>query len=369
MSVQPPIQWTSSPACPALADDATCTDWNRLNAQRGNHTILDAHALRAALDVFGEGNEMLVVGRDREGLAAMMIVRRSGALQWQTFQPSQLPLGAVVTRSGVALAEMAASAIQAMPGLCWVLSLTQVDPLPHERPAASKTLRVADYIPTAWLEVAGSFDDYWATRGKNLRQNLRKQRKKLADEGRALKMLMLRSPDEMPAAIARYGALESSGWKSAEGTAIHPDNAQGRFYTRWLQDAATIGEALVTEYRFDDRTVAMNLGLLRDGTLIVLKTAYDESLKAVSPAFLLREDELRAFFAGTEVKRIEYFGRVMEWHTRLTDHQRTLYHLTQYRWAWLRRLLEARRRRTPAKPQGAALAAEACADRPSTDQA
>lgn len=356
MSSPRAIRWTFSPAKSALADDANSGQWNRLNSDRGNHPILDAAALRAALDVFGDGNEMLAIGRDNAGPAAMLVVQRTGALQWRTFQPSQLPLGALVARSDLALPDIAASAIKALPGFCWVLSFTQIDPLLHERPAGDDTFVVTDYIPTAWLEITGSFEDYWASRGKNLRQNLRKQRKKLADEGRELRMFTLRSPAEMDAAIARYGALESSGWKSAEGTAIHPDNAQGRFYTRWLQEAATLGQAIVTEYRFDGRTVAMNLGLLRDGTLIVLKTAYDESWKAVSPAFLLREDELKAFFAGNEVKRIEYFGRVMEWHTRLTEHQRTLYHLTQYRWGWLRRVLEARRLRAGAKPRSEAAA-------------
>ena len=148
----------------------------------------------------------------------------------------------------------------------------------------------------------------------------------------------------MAGAIARYGALESGGWKATEGTAIHPDNSQGRFYTQLLEDAASRSEAVVFECRFNDRTVASNLCLLRRGVLVVLKTTYDESIpKSLSPAFLLREDELQHFFAGTEVQRVEYFGRRMDWHTKLTEHQRTLYHLTTYRWPIIKRLAAWRR--------------------------
>ena len=140
--------------------------------------------------------------------------------------------------------------------------------------------------------------------------------------------------------------MESTGWKASQGTAIHPDNDQGRFYLQLFEDAARQGQALVTEYLFGDHTVAMNLSLLRRGELVVLKTTYDESIgKALSPASLLREDELQAFFDGGEVKRIEYYGRTMDWHTKLTEQQRTLYHLTTYRWPWLKNLAERRRER------------------------
>ena len=154
----------------------------------------------------------------------------------------------------------------------------------------------------------------------------------------------------MAGAIDRYGELESGGWKAGQGTAVHRDNAQGRFYLRLLEEAADKGEALVTEYRFGNKTVAMNLGLLRNQTWVVLKTAYDESIdKSLSPASLLREEELQQFFATAQVQRMEYFGRLMEWHTRLTDKQRTLYHVTAYRWPWIRQFAE-RRATVPVAP-------------------
>jgi hypothetical protein len=97
----------------------------------------------------------------------------------------------------------------------------------------------------------------------------------------------------------------------------------------------------------------MNLGLLRGGQLIVLKTAYDESYKTLSPAFLLREEELQAFFAQGHVKRIEYYGKVMDWHTKLTPEARTLYHFTQYRWAWLQGWLSRRQAKAKARSSAA----------------
>ena len=111
---------------------------------------------------------------------------------------------------------------------------------------------------------------------------------------------------------------------------------------------------MVYEYLFDERVVAMNLCLARKDVLIVLKTTYDESIQSLSPAFLLREAELQELFAQGQIRRLEYFGRLMDWHTKWTDQKRTLYHLTQYRWPFLKRLAQGRRRRADPASQAAA---------------
>ncbi|MCM8638727.1 GNAT family N-acetyltransferase, partial [Accumulibacter sp.] len=152
----------------------------------------------------------------------------------------------------------------------------------------------------------------------------------------------------MATVIERYGALESTGWWEADrGTAIHPDNAQGKFYRRLLECAATRGEAVVFEYLFDDRVVASNLCLRRDEVLVILKTTYDESIQSYSPAFLLSQDTIELLCHEGRVQRIEYYGRMMEWHSRWTETSRVLYHLTIYRWPLLLQLAAWRRRRSP----------------------
>ena len=351
------LKWARATAGAALAQTAVATDWDRLNAVRGDLPFLSAAAIANALETFGTGREQLLTGRRGGQVVAMFVLVPDGALRWRTFQPSQVPLGAWVAEPSLPIVELTNSLVRGPLGLCLALSITQVDPRLAPRAADDARTQHADYIDTGWLDIAGSFDDYWAARGKNLRQNMRKQRNKLAADGIETGLRMLRDVADMGPALDRYGALESAGWKAGEGTAIHAANAQGRFYRRLFEDAAARGEALVCEYLFDGRTVAMNLGLLRRGELIVLKTAYDESInKSLSPASLLREDELRTFFEGTEVRRIEYYGKLMDWHTKLTAEKRTLYHLTQYRWGWVR-ALAAQRQRARAEAAAAAAAA------------
>ncbi len=337
------LAWQATPAGALAGSADLAAAWDRLNALHENLPFMSAATLTCALEHFGRGDERLLVARVDERIVAMLVLVRVDRWRWRTFQPSQLPLGALVAEPGVALPALAHSLLRRCPGFALGLSLTEIDPWQMPREADTPAALHTDYIETGWIDIDGSFADYWAARGKNLRQNMRKQRTKLADEGIRIETRVLTDPADMDAAIARYGALESAGWKAAGGTAIAPDNAQGRFYRELFEHAAQRGEAVVYECTFDDRTVAMNLCLRRDATLVVLKTTYDESIRNCSPAFLLNQDAVESLFAEGRIRRLEYYGRLMEWHTKWTDNRRTLYHLSAYRWPVIRRLARWRR--------------------------
>ena len=345
---KPRLVWKNLAASSMSQDGQLVKDWNRLNAARGGLAFLAGDAIVSALKILGTGNERLLIARDDTSVVAMFLLVPAGKFRWQTFQPSQLPLGAWVAEAHLELLGVARSLLRGPLGLCLGLSITQVDPRIAPRTEDTPDNQSIDYIDTGWIDIQGSFDDYWSSRGKNLRQNMRKQRTKLLADGVSLRMQVLRGHADMASAIARYGSLESTGWKAKEGTAIHPDNAQGRYYRELLEQASQRGEAVVYQYQFGDQVVAMNLCLLHQGTLVVLKTTYDETIKSFSPAFLLREEELQSIYKEGDIKRMEYFGRLMDWHTKLTDKKRTIYHLTLYRWPLLKKLAEARRTKTSA---------------------
>jgi hypothetical protein len=339
------LRWSRFPATALAERPDLAARWTLLNAARLNLPFLDADVVNLALRCFGQGQEQLLVARRNGEPVAMLIMVRLGHGRWQTFQPSQLPLGCWVSQAGLDVTQLCRELTRGPLGPCLTVGLTQVDPLMAPRGSGETDCSWDDYIATAWLDIAGSFDEYWAQRGKNLRQNLRKQRNRLAADSIEARMLAWQEPADVRAAVGRYAALESAGWKAQGNTAIGTGNTQGRFYTELFDAAARRGEARVFEYRFGESTVACNLALLRAGILVVLKTTYDESQpKHLSPASLLREEELQLFFAGTEVRRIEYYGKLMDWHTKLTEQSRVLYHLGVYRWAWLRDLAVRRRR-------------------------
>jgi CelD/BcsL family acetyltransferase involved in cellulose biosynthesis len=185
------------------------------------------------------------------------------------------------------------------------------------------------------VEVAGSFESYWEARGKNLRQNMAKQRRKLEADGAAPVLEALRRPEQVAEGVRDYGALESASWKAEGGTAIHPDNAQGRFYRAMLEAFCARGLGCIYRYRFGEKVVAVDLCVESAEVQVILKTTYDSSNRALSPAFLMRQEAFRGVWEAGRIRRIEFFGKVMEWHTRWTDKARTLYHVNCYRWPFL----------------------------------
>lgn len=310
--------------------------WDALIRSRPGTPFLESAFLRPLLEVFGTGGERLCLLQDSGRLRAAAIMQRGGNAIWQTFQPSQLPLGAWITDGHVDLSTACNSLISLLPGMTLALGVSQVDPRLQQRPEDTARLRTQNYIATAWVDIEGDFDAYWEARGKNIKQNTRKQRNKLQAEGIDTRIQCITTPDLVAKAIADYGLLESAGWKGADGTAIKPDNDQGRFYRAMLENYCAQGRGRIYRYWFGDKVVAMDLCIHDDAVLIVLKTAYDESYKSVSPSTLMRQDQFQQLFAEKQFRRIEFFGKVLEWHTRWTAQSRAIYHATAYRWAWLR---------------------------------
>jgi hypothetical protein len=88
----------------------------------------------------------------------------------------------------------------------------------------------------------------------------------------------------------------------------------------------------------------MDLCLETAGALVVLKTTYDETVKVVSPATLMRYEIVKSLFDEGRLHRVEFYGKAMEWHMRWTNDLRTLYHVNRYRWSGVKRLRLALRK-------------------------
>lgn len=345
------MNWTF---IPASRFDEVAARWDALRALGPAAPMLHSDFAATLLAAFGRGDELVATCEEAGGIVAMAVLSAQGRASWATFQPAQSPVGLWLQRPDAALPTLLSSLARALPGMALVVGVTQADPFLVPRPAASPRELASDYIDTARITVEGDVDAWWDTRGKNLRGNLKKQRNRLAAAGVATRLDVLRDPEKMALAVADYGRLESTGWKGREGTAVAPDNAQGRFYRAMLERSCRRGAGSVYRYWFGDQLVAMDLCIEESDCLVILKTAYDESVpKHYSPALLMREEACRALFAGGAIRRIEFYGKVMEWHTRWTDEVRTLYHVNHYRWPALLRLHAWLRRRgagTPPSP-------------------
>ncbi|MCA9232663.1 MAG: GNAT family N-acetyltransferase [Planctomycetales bacterium] len=312
--------------------------WDTINNAHYTHPLLESRFVAKTLEHLGTGRERIaVVGADGSPDAiAVLTENRLGA--WGTFQASQSPLGAMILRSGADIAGVAKALFAGLPLSCQILSLTQQDPDILPRPDDQPRLASLDYIDTARITIDRGFDDYWASRGKNLRHNMKRQRNRLEREGTELRLETLSRPEQMREGVKSYGDLESLGWKAEQGTAVHLDNEQGRFYAAMLEDYAETGNARIYRYYYNNRLSAVDLCIHNGSAFIILKTTYDESVQTSSPALLMRREYFPPIFDNHEAGRIEFYGKVMDWHTKWSDEIRTLYHVNAYRNALVARI-------------------------------
>lgn len=339
------MSWTIAPAS-HFADHAP--RWRKLHARCGAPALLAADFVEPLLEQFGTGDELLAWHEEEGITTAMALVAPAGRGSWSTFQPPQAPVGPWLQQPGEDVEQLALGLMRSLPSFPLVFGLTQLDPMLLPRPADTPSLRTLDYIVTARVTIEGSFDDYWDARGKNLRANLKKQRARLAREGIATRLDISRDPHDMALAIEDYARLECSSWKAACGTAVRAQDAQGRFYRAILERFCRHGAGSVYRYYFDNDLVAMDLCVEDRDSIVVLKTSYDGSIpNSLSPTLLMREEVCRRLFDERRFERLEFYGRLMEWHLRWTEEARTMYHVNCYRWPGMRRLhtmLEARAR-------------------------
>jgi CelD/BcsL family acetyltransferase involved in cellulose biosynthesis len=312
---------------PALRDT-----WDLLNSRHGSHLLLDSAFVGSVVRHFARPDTLLAVS-DGADAAGMVLLERIRPGCWQTFQPSQAPLGLLALSDWRTAGDQLQQLMRKLPGYTISLSVLHQDPeysafLPSE---GSRNTQWQDYMTTARVTLNGTFDEYWANRSRKLGKDLARQRRRLLERHSHIEYVVDRDPAAVAAAIDDYGRLEIAGWKGRAGTAVTRDNVQGRFYREVLETFGARAEASIFRLLLDGQTIAMELSLERDGTMVDLKTTYDESLSGLSPFSLLEQEKLKGLFNEGKIRVLEFYGPVLEWTRRWTDEIRTMQHVTFYR--------------------------------------
>jgi hypothetical protein len=305
--------------------------WDQIVEAGQYPAFMQSGFLSLAVEIFGCPGGRLLLGRRGQQFVAGALVAPIGMGRWSTFQPAQLPLGACVMTCDTSFHAVLPSMIRSLPRTAMSLAITQQDPDFVARPTTSRQIEVVDYITTGRVEVTGTFEQFWAARGKNLRQNLGKQQRRLEAQEGPIRFEFLDNPAEVDGAFLQFAELESRGWKGSEGTAVSLATAQGKFYRAALERLSSSGKGFAVRLWAGGRVVAVDLGVLNASSAVLLKTTYDESVKEYSPAQLLHQRAFEYFFQRTGISRIESYGRMLEWHTRWTEQSRSLFHVNFYR--------------------------------------
>lgn len=279
--------------------------WDALNARLFNtHPMLQSRFIDGLLKHFGTGSEHLCVFESNGRPDAMCILQRGRLGIWQTFLPSQAQIGPALMPGTDLLPDL----MQSLPGLVTRLDFLCNDP---EFGNLSKgnyaTTTSQNHALTMCISLAGSFENYWAARSKNLTKNMGRYARRLVTDQLERKFLCITSPEAIGPAVARYAILESKGWKAKLGTSIDIDNAQGLFYTDLMTQFAASGNAMVFELWFGEHLAASRLVIASADMPIILKTTYDEAFDQYAPGRQLLKDVIQHLFNSHQGKVLEFY--------------------------------------------------------------
>ncbi|MCG5540150.1 GNAT family N-acetyltransferase [Halorhodospira sp. M39old] len=330
------------------ADAPLPASWDTLNrAACRDHPLLASPLLEAALRHFGRKTvHLATLENDRGGCRGHALVTPLSRLRWGLFHPSQLPLGPILLDPGLeSPAGALNSLLRSLPGAGAQLDLTQLDPWYFPLGMDSPQAELVPYVNTVGITVRGRrYEDYLEQRPRKLRSNLRRYQRRVAEAGLVLHLRRDDTPAAVADAVNIHGLLESAGWKGRQGTALHPDNEQGRFYRDYLCAEAARGRACAYRLQTRGQTVATWLVAFRGHQAMLLKTAYDESLARLAIGRLMLAETLEDLFRQDGLQRIEFYTNAnadqMEWGTD----SRAIQHLNFYRHAALRHAWQLGRR-------------------------
>lgn len=137
-----------------------------------------------------------------------------------------------------------------------------------------------------------SAEDYYAaSMSAKKRKELRRQHKRLTEEG-ALTVDRSDDANGIDQWIEEFLALEAKGWKGEAGSALTNAEATRKFFTQALSSAAHAGRLERLTMRLDKRPIAMLANFITAPGVYSFKTTFDEDYSRFSPGMLIQLENL-----------------------------------------------------------------------------
>jgi CelD/BcsL family acetyltransferase involved in cellulose biosynthesis len=192
--------------------------------------------------------------------------------------------------------------------------------------------RIRREQPSYYLDLPATYDRFLASRSAKFRNYLRRKTRQLEAMGR---LEVRRAGREVDVAQACRDLLEveERSWKHAHGTAITRVPRQREFYRRLCDGAAQCGRLHLSVLYLDGRPIAYDLGVTSADRYSYLKTSFDETLRAVSPATVLRARLVESLILGgfrtldfpaEPYEWEEHWSSGVRWHSSVLVFNRTL---------------------------------------------
>jgi len=278
-------------------------EWDALADRTGAGPFKRPGWIGAWWEAFGAGELKLLVERDSAGLRAVMPVSLRHGLCMSPSNWHSPEYGIVSSDDAVSralLERLFASrsqlvSLRLLPtGDGIVERLRAAADRFHYHPA----VRVQARCPV--VEIDGDWETYERRLSRNLRQDLARCRRRLAELG-PVSIEVSESAKDLEAAFV----LEHLSWKGARGSAMASRPQTRRFYVEIARWAETRGWLRLIFLRAGERRVSFHLALEQGGAYVPLKGGFDPVVSRCSPGKLMIQATLERAFA-TGLRRYEF---------------------------------------------------------------
>ena len=171
-----------------------------------------------------------------------------------------------------------------------------------------------------YVAIDRPWEDYEAGLPRKMLREMRRRRK-LLERSAEVSYEVTETADDV---VLEDGfAVEASGWKGKQATAIATSPATVKFYRRIVRWAEQEGWLRLGALRAGDRMVAFDLSFEAHGSHHLLKTGFDAASARYGVGKLIRYESLRSTFLRG-LRSYEFLGLDEDWKREWTDTSRRL---------------------------------------------
>ena len=294
-------------------------EWETLSASFGT-PLLDHDWFACAAQAFHRESDLrVVVLREQGRLAAVapMAVDRSRHLVLLGSSVLHEPSG-LLYESPDALRELIRTIIQM--GQVVVLDRIPEGSLAPElfrRKGLSQALTIRRRVVGSHVVATNlPWDAYCAKLSAPMRRKLAKARINAQRECGPVRFTRTQpKPVGVDEALSQLVAVEASGWKARQGSALSTRPDLLRFFTIYSERAAARNRLRLSVLTFDNTNVAVELGLEAYGRSWQLKVTYDEHFAEFVPGLQLIHASIGAS-AAARLDAFEFLGSAESWQER-----------------------------------------------------
>lgn len=171
------------------------------------------------------------------------------------------------------------------------------------------------------LELGPTYEQFLTARSAKFRNYLRRKTRQLEAAGR-VKVLVAGRDVSVSSAYDDLLSIEERSWKHSHGTAISAVPRQQTFYRLLCDGAASTGRLHLMLMYLNDIPIAFNLGIKVADRYSYLKTSFDERLRHLSPATVLRARLVEALILAG-VRLLDFPAEPYQWEKQWTNDMRS----------------------------------------------